>query len=149
MRKLRIWNGRILSCGEFPRGGHLYICAYSQKDAVALCNEYFGGGYTLHEARHYWNPECWGNSMEGVSIERGLWIQKNNEKPIRVLPKGRKTIRKDYHDKEISIEIYIKDFDSPTGRIKIAKQLKMLAILLEEKANILLLKAEGLKEPKP
>jgi hypothetical protein len=74
-KKLKVWNG-----GDWGhRGGHIFICAYSWQDAVDLANEAckkvqgHGGSFTLGYARTYWHAGCWGNSMDGVTPERGVW----------------------------------------------------------------------------
>ncbi len=76
MKKLKIWNGRDWYC----RGGHLFVCAYSQKDAVELSNEAYrkvsksrGEKTTLSEVRKYWSMGYWGNDMKDITPERGVW----------------------------------------------------------------------------
>jgi len=80
MKKLKLFNGRDWEC----RGGHLYVAAYSTKDAAELASAAYRKikGYedrpdieatSVHEVRTYWNKGCWGNPMEGVVPERGVW----------------------------------------------------------------------------
>jgi hypothetical protein len=77
-RKLKVWNGMVfIGRKQVPAS----FCAYSQKDAVALLNE-TGLAYTTGEIRNYWSP-CWGNSMDGIERERGLWIEMERDKPER------------------------------------------------------------------
>jgi len=77
-RKLKVWNGLVwLNRKQISSS----ICAYSQKDAVNLLNE-LGFSFTLGEFRDYW-PPCWGNSMDGIEPERGLWIEMERGKPER------------------------------------------------------------------
>jgi hypothetical protein len=77
VRSLKLWNGRWF------KHQHLYIAAYSQKDAVAAVTEVFPDArFTLHELQVYFSP-CWGNSMVGVEPERGVWVQTNRETPER------------------------------------------------------------------
>lgn len=83
MKTLKVWNGRWQ---DNSRGQlHFYVCAYSMKDAIDMMNEYKGYKYmTRYEANLYWS-ECWGDSMEGIKQEKGLWIQKDRfSKPERV-----------------------------------------------------------------
>ena len=86
MKKLKIAN-----IGDWEhRGGHLYVAGYSQKDMLDLINEAYRKihGYTdrpdiqvfsLGEFRTYGSMGCWGNAMDGVSVERGVWWDKGNE----------------------------------------------------------------------
>ena len=99
MKKLKIWNG-----GDWDhRGGHVFVCAHSVKDAAELICEAYKKikGYVDRpdikivsegEIRTYYSAGCWGNSMEGVVPERGVWWIKSNGygrpvdgKPERVL----------------------------------------------------------------
>ena len=97
MKKLKIWNG-----GDWDsKGGHLYVAAYSQKDAADLASEAYRKvrGYTdrpdlkmigISEIRTYWSPNCWGNAMDGITPERGVWWAKGDKfgrcgKPERIL----------------------------------------------------------------
>jgi hypothetical protein len=79
-KKLKIWNG---SDWDYE-GGHLYVAAYSGQDAINLVNEAYRKlkGYTdrpdikaLKSSyfRTYWSPNCWGNDMDGITPERGVW----------------------------------------------------------------------------
>lgn len=88
MRKLKIFNGRDWDC----RGGHLYIAAYSIQDAADLANEAYRklNGYTdrpditptsAGEIRTYWSKGCWGNAMDGITPERGVWWVKKSYGP--------------------------------------------------------------------
>ena len=77
MRSLKLWNGRWL------KNQHLYIAAYSQKDAVAAVAEVFPNArFTLHELQVYFSS-CWGHTMEGIKPERGVWVQTGRDKPLR------------------------------------------------------------------
>jgi hypothetical protein len=76
-QKLKLWNGRWF------KHQHLYIAAYSQKDAVGVVAEVFPTArFTLHEIQTYFSP-CWGNSMKGVTPERGVWVQTDDGVPER------------------------------------------------------------------
>lgn len=75
--KLKFWNGRWF------KHQHLYIAAYSQADAVAVVTEVFPKArFTLYEIQVYFS-NCWGNAMEGVEPERGVWVQTDSNKPER------------------------------------------------------------------
>ena len=86
-KKLRLWNGRDWDC----RGGHLYIAAYSVADAARLyyaaMNKILGIAPPMNkldiarisrEIKVYFNPNCWGKSMNGITPERGIWHGKSN-----------------------------------------------------------------------
>ena len=76
-RYLKLWNGRWF------KNQHLYIAAYSQKDAVSLVGQIFPKArFTLHEIQVYFSS-CWGNSMEGIKPERGVWVQTGRDVPER------------------------------------------------------------------
>lgn len=77
MKTLKLWNGRWF------KYQHLYIAAYSQKDAVAAVAEVFPDArFTLYELQVYFSC-CWGDSMAGIQLERGVWVQTNRETPER------------------------------------------------------------------
>ena len=92
-RKLKLFNGGDWAC----RGGHLYVCAYSQQDAVDLANQAYRKikGYedrpdicpfTIGHVRVYWAKGCWGNPMAGIVPERGVWWRKQAYGPDRTDP---------------------------------------------------------------
>lgn len=91
-RKLKLWNGRDYDCK-----GHLYVAGFSQQDCADLCNEayrkengYKGRPditpYSLYEIKTMWSPGCWGNNMDGITPERGVWLQQDGKGiPRRIL----------------------------------------------------------------
>jgi hypothetical protein len=83
-RKLKLWNAPW-----YPfQGQTLNVAAYSQKDALALLHELFPRRHfvTLGEIQKFWSP-CWGNSMQGITPERGAWLERERfAKPVRVMP---------------------------------------------------------------
>jgi hypothetical protein len=75
MKKLKIWNGRGTDRhlnGSWIKYLHFYVCAYSVSDAVKLMNE-LGVRMTAYEIKTYFSDGCWGNAMDGITPERGLW----------------------------------------------------------------------------
>jgi hypothetical protein len=97
-KELKIWNGR--SCiweAKLPeelrghRSYHMYIAAYSVADASRLINEF--NGYERNYAQEikiYFSKGCWGNSMEGITPERGIWISHDDmdiakQTPVRII----------------------------------------------------------------
>lgn len=91
-KELKIWNGR----GWGTRGtssyvAHCYVAAYSRADAVRLINEVDRRAMmTDREIKAYF-AECWGSSMDGITPERGVWVQRtghSQEKPERIFPKA-------------------------------------------------------------
>jgi hypothetical protein len=94
-RVLRCWNGCALwmrreddeRWKNVPFNGSVsgYVAAYSRADARRVIAQYTGMEPSDTELREYWS-ECWGNSMDGITCERGLWIQfSDHEKPVRVV----------------------------------------------------------------
>lgn len=74
-RELKLWNGRgygLLPTQQCARR-HLCIAAYGVRDARELCLEIFGSAPSKHEIKTYWSP-VWGNVMDAVKAERGVWI---------------------------------------------------------------------------
>jgi hypothetical protein len=84
MKTLKIWNGRWY---EKNKTKHAYICAYSRTDACRLLAIISGTNpsYWQAEMRDYFSEGCWGNMMEGITPERGVWISDDShrEKPMR------------------------------------------------------------------
>lgn len=93
-RKLKVWNGRGYCCrnADDPRwrginhseSVHANVCAHSRADARRVIAEYAGYDPRDTEIRDYWS-ECWGSSMEGIEPERGLWLEFERGKPVRVV----------------------------------------------------------------
>ena len=82
-RQLKLWNGRSWCChkhddptwaGIGPDGASIYAAAYSRADLRRLIAEYSERDPGETELRDYWNAGSWGNAMEGVSPDRGLWM---------------------------------------------------------------------------
>lgn len=71
-------------------GVHGYIAAYSRADACRLIEEYKGRAvpHVDTELKVYWHKGSWGNSMDGVEVERGIWIEDDKygsgSKPVKV-----------------------------------------------------------------
>ena len=94
-KQLKVWNGRgawiahkdrdkLRSPSSTP---HMYIAAYSVKDAEALIEEYVGYKPTgvAREMRVYFAP-MWGRIMDGITPERGIWLQfGQGETPVKVI----------------------------------------------------------------
>ena len=77
----------LLMNGRWEGRAHVYVAAYSVADAYRMLAEV--SGYNRgwrHEINVYFSKGLWGNSMDGIELERGVWVQGNyNEKPKRVL----------------------------------------------------------------
>ncbi len=85
MKKLKFWNHRLMLrcvCGHVEQR-HVSICAHSQKDAITLLKEH-DLDTSLYEFRGYWN-DCWGNSMDGIKPERGIWVEWGQKEPPKRL----------------------------------------------------------------
>lgn len=75
IRKLRLWNGRGSSRfenGKLVHYDYFYVCAYSRSDAVRLISSLGFDHVTDYEISTFYSP-CWGDAMEGIKPERGLW----------------------------------------------------------------------------
>ena len=88
-RKLKIWNGRpygVLPSSKW-NGAHIYVAAYSVADVQRLCGELGLCTPSRSEITEYWSKDCWGNAMEGVPVERGIWVtQGYRGAPKRLTP---------------------------------------------------------------
>lgn len=89
-RELQIWNGCAIAVMPHEyRNCHIYIAAYSRADARRLLSE-LGlrdpGDYAI---KMYWSHGSWGLAMNGVEIERGVWVSKSTfQKPERWTGRG-------------------------------------------------------------
>lgn len=96
-RELKIWNGRGCCChkSEDPawlgirpsQGGTVYAAAYSRADLRRLIAEYCGRDPGEAEIRDYWHSDAWGDAMDGITPERGIWLrnEKVQDAPIRLI----------------------------------------------------------------
>lgn len=85
MKTLKIWNGRGHS--KYQKY-HIYVAAYSIKQATELVNAACDARIGTSEITTYYSKGCWGNSMDGiVPTEPCVYVKKeySNEKPIKVL----------------------------------------------------------------
>lgn len=88
-KPLKLYNGRL----TYKRvRGHGYIAAYSDADAIRILDQVVGGRGNRKEITVYWSKGAWGNQMDGVTPERGLWFidsenryAENAPKPKRIL----------------------------------------------------------------
>ena len=86
MKKIKLYNGLLIGKFSDPQKGnfrvefHAYVGAYSVRHAVEMINqkscELFMN-VTINYVSKYWN-KCWGDSMNGIEPQIGLWIRKNN-----------------------------------------------------------------------
>ena len=84
MKTLKLYNGRWNAYGKYR---HCYIAAYNRADAGRLYAQASGGTRGVdYELRDYFS-KCWGDSMDGIIPERGLWLQEGNyaSKPVRII----------------------------------------------------------------
>ncbi len=84
MKALRLFNGRPYGIlpNDMWKGSHVCIAAYSIADAQRVCVEAGLHDPGYHEIKEYFS-ECWGNDMSGITPERGVWVTRRAEKPIR------------------------------------------------------------------
>ena len=100
-RKLKLWNGRGWGRAHYDDDGnkipqsykywcdHVYVCAHSVAEAIRIVNEAVGWDViTRNEVNVYWSHGCWGNTMDGIEPELGVWgTQGPNQAPVRLYPK--------------------------------------------------------------
>jgi hypothetical protein len=90
--KLKIWNGRGWDSAWLGRERrltgveHWYGCAESKADLMRL---FFQADprvpMSLHEIKNYASEGCWGNTMEGITPERGIWVKRYNGQLDRLI----------------------------------------------------------------
>jgi len=90
-KTIKKFNGRGYCCRKHDdkrwdavpgnRSVAAYIGAASRADARRVIEEYCGHMPPDSELRDYWSEGCWGNSMDGIELERGLWLQFDPSKP--------------------------------------------------------------------
>lgn len=86
LNKLKVWNGR----GDYQQfNGRFYVCAETKKRAVELIKQAGHRFMNMHEFTEYYSP-LWGNVMEGVKREEGVWFadktdEHSNVQPTRIL----------------------------------------------------------------
>lgn len=88
-KKLRLFNGR----GDYGRNnldGHLFVAAASKAEAVRLLKQAGYSTITIGEFNMYWSKDAWGNNMNDITPEKGVWIQRKGAgghcgKPKRLL----------------------------------------------------------------
>lgn len=94
---VKIYNGRGWNC----RGEHLYIGAKNRSHAARLMYDAYYAfhpelnkrpiddlsfGRNCREIKDYFHEGAWGNSMEGIEPEIGVWYQEKwNDKPRRLI----------------------------------------------------------------
>lgn len=100
-KPLKIWNGLATHVMCAKHGDpqwiaaraanrsyqiHAYVCANSRADALRLIAEYADlPRGAAHAIQKYWHMGSWGNSMNGITPERGLWLQFGSRTPVRVI----------------------------------------------------------------
>ena len=85
-KQLKIWNGR--GQGKYENG-HVYVAAYSTRQAAELIRMACDSFTSVHEINAYFAKGCWGRPMDGITpTEPCVYVQKiysGNEKPFRAL----------------------------------------------------------------
>lgn len=66
----------------------VYSCGHNRKDIVRYIQLAGGGSsYTVNELSNYGSPQ-WGNSMEGIDPQPGVWADQGYNKPPTLLLRG-------------------------------------------------------------
>ena len=84
-KKLKIWNGS--GCGSEYINGHLYVAAYSQKQAVEVINQACSSNVTISHFKNYFSEGSWGNDMNHIiPTEPCVYAAKHfRDKPTKIL----------------------------------------------------------------
>ena len=98
-RQLKIWNGGGWGRQRYNKNNEkiptsledwcesIYVCAHSKAEAVRLINEVHRHTLTTRDLDNYFSP-CWGNAMDGIEPELGVWGQQHfNSEVVRLYPK--------------------------------------------------------------
>ena len=81
---VKMFNGRVVSRDRSMDQSAFFVGATSIADVVRLVQA--AGEYEIsaREVNVYWSgpqpsrPQgCWGNAMDGVALERGVWLQES------------------------------------------------------------------------
>jgi hypothetical protein len=93
-RKLTIWNGRHPSCR-----GSVYAAGYTKKQVMEMLELAYETGRASSwnkELDVYWHKGAWGNAMEGITPEVGVWEQADRyDSPVmRVIDADGKLLKK-------------------------------------------------------
>ncbi len=84
--KFKIWNGRGFRCRKTGKEyEHLFVCATSVKHVLKLCKQVGYDSISTCEVLKYWSKDCWGNPMEGITPEIGVWANIRHEPVIRLI----------------------------------------------------------------
>ncbi len=95
MKKLKLFNGNDWE----HQNGKIYIAAHSRAEAARLYLDVykkvknFEWNYDKKDIerqcrymKDYFHDDCWGNAMDGITPELGLWHSADGrEKPIRIV----------------------------------------------------------------
>lgn len=85
MKTLKLYNGHIHK-GIYDRC-HVYIAAYSNKQASEILNISLNQYITPHEIKTYYNKGAWGNSMDNIIPTEPCVYVINNKEQILIYPK--------------------------------------------------------------
>ena len=94
-KELKLFNGRTYGVlpSAYWRDSHLYIAAYNMADVMRVCTEAGLQAPTRNEITTYWSKGQWGNSMDGIAVERGIWVKIGySNPPIRIKCKNDLTL---------------------------------------------------------
>ena len=86
-KELKIWNGR--AHGNIYKNGQFFVAAYTKKQACELIGQAAGHSWpiSMSELNDYYSPNCWGNSMSGITpTEPCVYAREGyNGIPIRII----------------------------------------------------------------
>jgi hypothetical protein len=85
MKTLKLYNGHI-NTGKYDRG-HVYIAAYSNKQASEIISDALNQYITPSNIKTYYHKGCWGNSMDNIIPTEPCVYVIHNKEQILIYPK--------------------------------------------------------------
>lgn len=80
-KPLKCWNGRWMNGNQ-----NICVCAYSRADAGRLLIQAGARSQGIDKEIKEYFSECWGNNMDGITPERGVWVVNfHGAEPSRVI----------------------------------------------------------------
>jgi len=96
-KELLLFSGRAYKCVKpgdqrwagrqqgFIHGARAFVAAYSISDVRRVITEYTGTPASTSEIENYWRKNAWGDLMDYIVPERGLWVRfQINELPVKL-----------------------------------------------------------------
>jgi hypothetical protein len=85
---LRVWNGGGAISDNDSKQYEMYACGRSGADIIRMIQSAGFSSFTRRDYSEFGTEGLWGDAMEDVKPERGVWIRKLNDcknKPTKVV----------------------------------------------------------------